>query len=103
MEKIRLANGNTYEIEGGASEHNCSMFFADLADAVVVIKDFTKENLAKVEFLAEGGEVCGTYEGKILGNAQIVEADGGHRVVMNISDVVPTSDEILNIILGGAN
>lgn len=101
MEKIRLSNGNTYEIEGGASEHNCSMFFADVAEAVVVIKDFTKENLEKIEFLTESGEVCGTFKGKILSSANIVEADGGHRVVMNIEDVIPSSEAILNILLGG--
>ena len=101
MEKIRLANGNTYDIESGASAYSCSMIFEDLADSVPIIKDFTKENMTKVEFLTEAGEVCGVYEDKELINAEIVEKDGKHLVVFHMQDVVPDSDEILSILLGG--
>ena len=101
MEKIRLANGNTYDIESGASEYFCSMIFEDLVDSVPIIKDFTKENMTKVEFLTEAGEVCGVYEDKILVNAEIYEKDGKHCVVFHMQNDVPVSDEILSIILGG--
>lgn len=102
MEKIRLVNGNAYDIEGGASEQSVSMIFATLTEAIPVIEDFTKENLAKVEFLTEAGEVCGVYTDKVLDHADVVQIEGGHRVTFHIADVVPVADEILNILLGGA-
>lgn len=102
MEKIRLKNGNAYDIEGCASENAVSMTFTTLAESIPVIEDFTKENLSKVEFLTEAGEVCGTYIEKVLSNAEVVRIEGGHRVIFHLTDVVPESDEILNILLGGA-
>lgn len=102
MEKIRLANGNTYDIEGGASENNFSMVFDSLADATPVIESFTKENLAKVEFLTEGGEVCGVYTDKELDIAGVSLHENGIRVTYRLHDVQPEADEILNILLGGA-
>lgn len=102
MEKIRLKNGNAYEIEGGASENAVSMTFATLTESIHVIEDFTKENLSKVEFLTEAGEVCGEYTDKALHNAEVVQIEGGHRVTFHLADVVSDADEILNILLGGA-
>lgn len=103
MEKIRLKNGNTYEIEGGATEHSCIMTFDSMIKAAPVIEDFTAENMETVEFLTEAGEVCGVYENKELINAEVFEKDGKHHVVFNMQDVVSTSDEILSILLGGAS
>ena len=103
MEKIRLKNGNTYGIEGGASENAVSMTFTTLAEAIPVIEDFTKDNLSKIEFLTEGGEVCGEYADKVLSNAEVVQIDGGHRLTFHLADVVSEVDDILNILLGGAN
>ena len=68
MEKIRLANGNVYEIEGGATENDCSMMFDSLDDSIIVAKDFTEENLSKIEFLTDANEVCGEYRNKRLAN-----------------------------------
>lgn len=101
MEKIRLANGNTFEIEYGASEQKVSMLFDNAINAATVIEAFTKENLSKIEFLTEAGEVCGVYENKELGVADFEKSDEKWLVTFWLEEVIPTSDEILRIILGG--
>lgn len=96
MEKIRLVNGNTYNIEDGAMENLFSMFFASLSEPIPVIEDFTEENLAAVEFMVDD-VVCGKYENKHLHHTsgyEVMETaeDGtetsaGWRVVFVLADV----------------
>ena len=88
MDKIRLANGNVYEIESGATENDCSMIFDTLEDSIVVVKDFTEENLSRIEFLTELDEVCGEYMNKRLSNTiTYVLEDETYRVAFIFDNV----------------
>ena len=101
MEKIRLKNGNTYEIEGGATEQRCSMRVNSLSDAKRVIEDFAQSNMETMEFLSESGDVYGNYSNKRLDEARVKEVNGGYRLTLYMTDTVPASEEILGILLGG--
>ncbi len=98
MEKIRLSNGNTYEIEGGASEFYFTMMFGTLEEIIPVILDFTEENMSSVEFLVETDQVCGEYKNKYLDRAEIIpQKDGSYRVGFVVANVDMVEKRLLNI------
>ena len=104
MEKIKLKDGTMFDIISGSDEY--VNIVAESVDRVVSC--FTKENLAYCEILADADEgekpICrASFSDKHVKNTTIEIIDGGYDIVITFADVPYTADEILNIILGGAN
>ena len=87
MDKIRLANGNEYDIENNATQYYLSMIVDTLGESVPVVEEFTEENLKIVEFLS-GEEVEAVYyDKKVINTVNTRMEDGRYNVVFHLGDV----------------
>lgn len=85
MDYIKLTDGTQVTIEDGASLERIIHISATEADATAVCAAVTAENIAHVEFWAEGAEEpYGVYDDLIL-NAPVTRHDEAGTVVVTIS------------------
>ena len=98
--KIKLLNGNTYNADM-VTDYNITMT-VDLNEVSAILSDMTEENMKKIELLDGSDVVCGEYVNKALDHAEMQTKGEQCELVLIMYDTVPVADEILNILLGGA-
>ena len=101
MEKIKLNDGTTIEIESGSSEFK----IATISNSVdEVIANFTDENLERFEILNESGEICAVYTQKHMKKLGAELTEEGYLITISLGDVdiydrVATLEKTLNALL----
>lgn len=103
MEKIKLKDGTTFDIVSGSDEY-VNIIAPSVDD---VVKCFTDENLAYCEILADDPEgtepiARASFSDKHMKSVAVDVVDGGYDIVITFEDAVVDANEILNILLGGA-
>ena len=73
MQKIKLVDGTTYDIEDGAEIGNVNLPIGSTAQIPEIINSLTDANLAELDFLTAEGEVCGIYLNQHLDHAIVVD------------------------------
>ena len=81
MSKLKLYNGVNYFIADYATPNNFVILLDSLSVAEV-LATLTEENLAKIQFLTDRGDVTGKYHNKLLCSY----VDNGDTLVVNIND-----------------
>lgn len=103
MEKIKLNDGTIFDIVSGSEEY--VNIVAESVDSVVSL--FTDENLVYCEILSEAEEgeepiARASFSDKHMKSVSVDVVDGGYNIVITFDDAVVDANEILNILLGGA-
>lgn len=95
MEKIKLKDGTTIEIQAGCSEFSVSMI-AESVDEMVA--NFTDENLERFKILTEGDAVCAIYEKKHMKkfSAEVAE-EGGYLITVTLEDVDEVAERLASL------
>ena len=83
MEKIKLNDGTTLDIQGGSAEYAISLV-AESVDATVAL--FTDANLEKYEILTEKNDVCAIYSKKHLKNFKAEVVEDGYLITVTLVD-----------------
>ena len=81
MAKLKLLNGNVYNIEDYATQ-NRFVVLLNSVTASETLKCLTEENLSKIQFLTDSDAVTGTYHNKLL----YAYTDNGSTLTVNIND-----------------
>ena len=84
MEKIKLYNGTTLDIQPGATEYTIQTVAASIDE---VVNLFTDENLERYEILAEDGTTCAIYTKKYLKTLSAKKEEEGYLVTIVLADV----------------
>ena len=95
MEKIKLNDGTTIEIQGGCSEFSVSMI-AESVDEMVA--HFTDENLERYEILTGSDAVCAIYVKKHMKKFSAVAAEeGGYLITITLEDIDETAERLASL------
>lgn len=98
--KIKFVNGNTYNADT-VTDYNITITVS-LNEISTILCDMTEENMKKIEMLDGSDTVCGEYVNKALDHAEMHTNGDQCILTLIMYDTVLRSDEILNILLGGA-
>lgn len=83
MDKIKLVDGTTIDIEDGASLADITHIAANEADAIFVCEKITPENVSTLQFL-HGDDVTGDYQGIMISEATTRENGDGETVIVRM-------------------
>lgn len=83
MDKIKLVDGTTIDIEDGASLSNVTHIANNEADAIFVCEKVTPENVSTLQFL-HGDAVTGDYQGITIAAPVTRENGDGETVIVHM-------------------
>lgn len=87
MEQIKLKDGTTLSIEGGATENQVCITVADFNEITPYEESFTDENLSRFEILNKAGMTTAVLKDKHLKSITSESVSDGYKVAFNFSDV----------------
>lgn len=83
MDKIKLVDGTTIDIEDGASLNNVTHIANNEANAMFVCGKITPENVSTLQFL-HGDAVTGDYQGVMIAEPTTRENGDGETVIVRM-------------------
>ena len=83
MDKIKLVDGTTIDIEDGASLNNVTHIATNEANAIFVCEKITPENVATLQFLHDDA-VTGDYQGVMIAEPTTRENGDGETVIVRM-------------------
>lgn len=83
MDKIKLVDGTTIDIEDGASLSNVTHIANNEADAIFVCEKITPENVTSLQFLHDDA-VTGDYQGIMISEPATRENGDGETVIVRM-------------------
>lgn len=88
MDKIKLVNGFSINIEDGATENNFTIKLDNTSEIGAILMEMVESNLAEVQFV-HGEEICGEYTNKRFVNATTEERDGVFYLTIHLASITP--------------
>ena len=83
MDKIKLVDGTTIDIEDGASLSNVTHIATNEANAMFVCGKVTPENVSTLQFLHDDA-VTGDYQGVMIAKPTTRESGDGETVIVRM-------------------
>lgn len=83
MDKIKLVDGTTIDIEDGASLSNVTHIANNEADAIFVCEKVTPENVTSLQFIHDDA-VTGDYQGIMISEPTTRENGDGETVIVRM-------------------
>lgn len=89
MEKIKLKDGKTYNIEAGAVSNQVTMVVSSLEEMTTRISTMTAENLEIYQILNDADMVCSVYENKVVDHfeGKAIKGTENYRVIFYMVDI----------------